>query len=140
MAGSNPYLDAPTYEKPKQAYQITIVEADDGDSHTLTINPAHIPYERSGLPGSILDICEGHDIPLEHTCGGVVACSTCHIIVKQGWDSCNDATDDELDQLEEAPGLTIRSRLGCQCVPNGTAPVVIEIPKWNRNAVKEVPH
>ena len=55
-------------------------------------------------------------------------------------ESCNEATDDELDQLEEAPGITYKSRLGCQCVPNGTRAVLIEIPLWNRNAVKEVPH
>ena len=49
---------------------------------------------------------------------------------------------DALDALgpEEAPGLTSRSRLGCQCVPNGTMDVIVEIPRWNRNAVKEVPH
>jgi len=92
------------------------------------------------LPGSILDICEGHDIPLEHTCGGVVACSTCHVIVREGLATCNEATDDELDQLEEAPGITAKSRLGCQCVPNGAQTMVVEIPRWNRNAVKETPH
>ena len=138
MAGTNPYIDEPVYEKPKQPYQITILY--EGEPHVFTVNPAHIPYERSGLPGSILDICEGHDIPLEHTCGGVLACSTCHVIVREGLDSCNEATDDELDQLEEAPGITIKSRLGCQCVPNGTKDVLIEIPHWNRNAVKETPH
>lgn len=138
MAGNNPYIDIPEYELPQQPYQITIIY--EGEPQVLTINPKDIPYERSGLPGSILDICEGHDIPLEHTCGGVVACSTCHIIVREGMDTCNEATDDELDQLEEAPGLTSRSRLGCQCVPNGTKDIVIEIPRWNRNAVKETPH
>ena len=138
MAGTNPYIDTPTYEKPKQKYQITIVY--EGEPHVLTVDPARLPYERSGLPGSILDICEGHEIPLEHTCGGVLACSTCHVIVKEGLETCNEATDDELDQLEEAPGITIKSRLGCQCVPNGTTNVVVEIPHWNRNAVKETPH
>ncbi len=138
MAGTNPYLDQATYELPKIAYQITVIY--EGEPHVLTIDPRHIPYERSGLPGSILDICEGHDIPLEHTCGGVVACSTCHVIVREGLSSCNEATDDELDQLEEAPGITAKSRLGCQCVPNGSQTMVVEIPRWNRNAVKETPH
>jgi 2Fe-2S ferredoxin len=45
-----------------------------------------------------------------------------------------------LDQLEEAPGTSIKSRLGCQCVPDGTRDIVVEIPAWNRNAVKETPH
>jgi len=138
MAGTNPYINAPTYEKPQQPYKITIRYED--ETRELTIDPARLPFGRSGLPGSILDICEGNDIPLEHTCGGVLACSTCHVYVKKGLDSCNEATDDELDQLDEAPGITMQSRLGCQCVPNGTSEVIIEVPRWNRNAVKETPH
>lgn len=138
MAGTNPYITAATIEKPKQSYQITIRY--EGEPHTFTVRPEDIPFDRTGQPGSILDICEGHEIPLEHTCGGVCACSTCHVIVRQGMDSCNEATDDELDQLEEAPGITRLSRLGCQCVPNGTMDIIIEIPHWNRNAVKETPH
>ena len=138
MAGTNPYVNIETPPLPRQAYQITIIS--EGEPHVLTVDPRHLPYDRSGQVGSILDICEGNDIPLEHTCGGVVACSTCHVIVREGLESCNEPTEDELDQLEEAPGLTIKSRLGCQCVPNGSVPVVIEIPGWNRNAVKETPH
>src|SRR5580704_1948354 len=76
-------------------------------------------------------------IEVDHSCGGVCACSTCHLIVRQGLESCNEPTDDELDQLEEARGLTTESRLGCQCVPNGTCDVVVEIPGWNRNVIKE---
>jgi 2Fe-2S ferredoxin len=138
MAGTNPYIDTPTYVLPKQPYSITIYS--EGEPHTFTVEPRHIPYERSGLPGSILDICEGHDIPLEHTCGGVLACSTCHVIIREGMEACNEASEDEEDQLEEAPGLTSKSRLGCQCVPNGSRSIVVEIPRWNRNAVKEAPH
>lgn len=138
MAGTNPYIETPTYELPKQPYSLTIIS--EGVPHTLVIDPRRIPYDISGLPGSILDICEGNDIPLEHTCGGVLACSTCHVIVREGLESCNEASEDEEDQLEEARGLTSKSRLGCHCVPNGTRPVVVEIPMWNRNAVKETPH
>jgi ferredoxin, 2Fe-2S len=138
MAGANPYVTAADYELPTQPYQITILY--EGEPHVITVDPARLPYERSGLPGSVLDICLGHDIPLEHTCGGVIACSTCHVIVKEGLDTCNEPTDDELDQLEEAPGVTLKSRLGCQCVPNGSTNVIIEVPRWNRNAVKETPH
>jgi 2Fe-2S ferredoxin len=138
MAGTNPYITVQEIEKPKTQYKITIIY--EGHPQTLTINPRDIPYDRSGNPGSILDICEGHDIPLEHTCGGVCACSTCHVIVRKGLGSCNEATEDEEDQLEEAPGITRLSRLGCQCVPNGSEDVIVEIPNWNRNAVKETPH
>lgn len=138
MAGTNPYVNIETPPLPTRPYQITILF--EGEPHVLTVDPRHLPYDRSGQVGSILDICEGNDIPLEHTCGGVVACSTCHVIVREGMESCNEPTDDELDQLEEAPGQTIKSRLGCQCVPNGTVNVIVEIPNWNRNAVKETPH
>lgn len=138
MAGVNPYIKQVQVAKPTRPYEITIIY--EGEPHTFTVHPDEIPYDRSGQPGSILDICEGHEIPLEHTCGGVVACSTCHVIVKEGMKSCNEATEDEEDQLEEAPGLTSRSRLGCQCVPNGSMNVIVEIPRWNRNAVKETPH
>lgn len=138
MAGTNPYIAAPVVEKPRRAYKLTIYA--EGEPHEVIIDPTRVPFGRTGLPGSILDICEGFDIPLEHTCGGVCACSTCHVIVREGSDSCNEASDDELDQLEEAPGNEWRSRLGCQCVPNGSVDVVVEVPKWNRNAVKETPH
>ena len=99
-----------------------------------------LPYGRHGLPGSILDLSEAAGVELDHSCGGVCACSTCHVIVREGLKSCNEPTDDELDQLEEARGVTIESRLGCQCVPNGTCDVVIEIPGWNRNLVREESH
>ena len=138
MAGTNPYITPADYEPPTQPYQITIVS--EGVPHTLTVEPDKLPYQRSGLPGSILDICEGNDIHLEHTCGGVCACSTCHVIIQEGRETCNEASEDEEDQLEEAPGLTYNSRLACQCVPNGSRPVTIIIPNWNRNAVKETPH
>lgn len=138
MAGTNPYAAPVSYEKPKQPYKLTILM--DGEKHEFTINPSSLPMGDNGLPGSILDICDGQGLPLEHTCGGVCACSTCHVVVKEGWSSLNEATEDEEDQLEEAPGLTLRSRLGCQCVPNGTQDVVVEVPGWNRNAVKETPH
>jgi 2Fe-2S ferredoxin len=138
MAGVNPYIQKQSIEKPRTAYELVVFC--EGEEHVLQVDPARLPYGHAGQVGSILDICEGHDIPLEHTCGGVVACSTCHIIVTEGLESCNEATDDELDQLDEAPGLTLKSRLGCQCVPNGNSRVVVEVPGWNRNAVKETPH
>ncbi|HEY4907432.1 MAG TPA: 2Fe-2S iron-sulfur cluster-binding protein, partial [Candidatus Acidoferrum sp.] len=94
----------------------------------------------NGLPGSILDISEGIKAGLDHACGGVCACSTCHVIVKQGLESCNEATDAELDELDEAPGITPKSRLGCQTVPDGTTDIVVEIPEWNKNHVKEKDH
>ena len=107
---------------------------------TIEVDPAKVPYGHNGLPGSILDISEGIKAGLDHACGGVCACSTCHVIVKQGLESCNEATDAELDELDEAPGITPKSRLGCQTVPDGTTDIVVEIPEWNKNHVKEKDH
>jgi 2Fe-2S ferredoxin len=140
MAGRNPYIEQAEVKLPTQKYRITFRVLEDNEEHVVEVDPERIPYGRTGLPGSLLDIALSHDIEIEHTCGGVCACSTCHSIVRQGIASCNEPTDDELDQLEEAPGLTIQSRLSCQCVPDGTMDLVVEIPAWNRNAVKETPH
>lgn len=138
MAGNNPYIEKAHFTPAVKPFRVTIIH--DGEEQVVEVHPEKIPYGRAGLPGSILDICEGHHIELEHTCGGVCACSTCHVIVREGGESCNEADDDELDQLEEAPGITVQSRLGCQCVPNGERDIIIEIPAWNRNAAKETPH
>lgn len=135
MGGSNPYIEASHVELPKKVYKITYHV--DGESTEVKMDPEKIPYSETGLPGSILGTALGLGVDIEHSCGGVVACSTCHIIVKEGLDSCNEPTDDELDQLEEAPGFTIKSRLACQCVPNGTKDVVVEVPEWNKNLAKE---
>jgi ferredoxin, 2Fe-2S len=133
MGGANPYIKRPDVQLPAKPYQVTFVNR----GVTTTVDPAKLPYGHEGLPGSILDIALACGVDLDHACGGVVACSTCHVIVKQGLQSCNEATEDEEDQLDNAPGLTTQSRLGCQCVPDGSVPIEIEIPEWNRNAVRE---
>jgi 2Fe-2S ferredoxin len=107
---------------------------------TIDVDPQAIPYGRDGHPGSILDIALGQGVDIDHACGGVCACSTCHVIVREGFDSCNEATEAEEDRLDEAPGLETESRLACQCVPDGSVDLVVEIPAWNRNAVREAPH
>ena len=99
-----------------------------------------LPYQDHGKEESILDVALNNHVFLDHACGGVCACSTCHVVVKQGLESCNEATDAELDELDEAPGITPKSRLGCQTVPDGTTDIVVEIPEWNKNHVKEKDH
>jgi ferredoxin, 2Fe-2S len=121
---------------PTKPYTVTFVHPDK-TRQVIQVNPDKVPYGPTGLPASILDIAMGAGIDLEHVCGGVCACSTCHVVVKQGLETCNEGTDDEFDQLEEAPALTLQSRLGCQCVPNGTKDIVIEIPAINKNLAKE---
>jgi len=136
MGGSNPYIEKVEVELPTKVYTITF-QTPDHRTIEVQVDPAKIPYGPTGLPGSILDVALGAGLELEHACGGVCACSTCHVIVKQGLESCNEGTDDEFDQLEEAPVTTLQSRLGCQCVPNGTRDLVVEIPAVNKNMVKE---
>lgn len=136
MGGQNPYIADSNVKLPARKYKLTVID-ESRKEHVIEVDPAKIPYEDHGLPGSILDVCMAHGIELDHACGGVCACSTCHVVVKKGLESCNEATEDELDQLDEAYGLTPNSRLGCQCVPNGEADVVVEIPTWNRNLARE---
>ncbi|NGZ03913.1 MAG: ferredoxin [Nitrospira sp. WS238] len=136
MGGTNPYIEKTDYELPKVSYTVKFIQPN-GDSTTVTVDPEKLPYGETGLPGSILDIAMAHGVDLEHVCGGVCACSTCHVVVKQGLETCNEGTDDEYDQLDEAPMTTLQSRLGCQCVPNGTKEVVVEIPAVNKNLVRE---
>ncbi len=139
MGGSNPYLKATDIVLPKTKYRISFEPEDPsmGEPVAIEVDPERIPYHETGLHGSILSIALGSGIDIDHSCGGVCACSTCHVIIKEGLDSCNEATDDEMDQLEEARGLTMQSRLSCQTVPDGTRNIRAVIPAWNVNLVKE---
>jgi ferredoxin, 2Fe-2S len=76
-------------------------------------------------------------LSIEHTCGGVGGCSTCHVRVKRGAGLLNGSSDNELDRLDEAPDVGLDSRLACQARITGQGEIVVEIPKWNRNAVRE---
>lgn len=133
MGGTNPYIKPAEFTPATQKFKITFLP----EGKTVEVDPDEIPYARSGLPGSILDLSVLAEVDIDHACGGVCACSTCHVIVREGLESCNEANDDELDMLDEARGVELNSRLGCQCVPNGSMDIVVEIPSWNRNLVKE---
>ncbi|GJM20675.1 MAG: hypothetical protein DHS20C15_05900 [Planctomycetota bacterium] len=135
MAGKNPYIDSAETPLPSKPYEIVFQLGD--EERLVEVDPAKLPYSHEGLPGSILDIACGNGIDIDHACGGVCACSTCHVIVESGGDSCNESTDAEEDMLDLAPGLTDKSRLGCQAVPDGSKPVLVRVPSWNRNAVSE---
>jgi len=88
----------------------------------------------------LLEVAVENGINIEHACGAVCACSTCHVYVEQGMEDVSEATEAEEDRVEEAPGLQMNSRLSCQCEVEGSGPIVVRVPSWNRNAVKEVPH
>jgi ferredoxin, 2Fe-2S len=137
MGGKNPYITEAKFTVPTQPYRITF----SSEGKTIEVDPKKIPYGDDGLPGSILDIALAHDLALDHACGGVSACSTCHVYILKGMTSCNPAAEDEEDMLDNAPKVLIgKSRLGCQCVPDGTQDILVEIPSWNRNLAKEGPH
>ncbi len=89
---------------------------------------------------SLLELAIDHGINIEHACGGVCACSTCHIYVEKGMDQVAESSEAEEDRVEEAPGIQRNSRLACQCEISGKGPIVVRVPAWNRNAVKEIPH
>jgi molecular chaperone HscA len=88
-------------------------------------------------PGtSVCDALLGNEIEIEHACEKSCACTTCHVIVREGFDSLGEAEEIEEDLLDKAWGLEPKSRLSCQAIV-GATPLVIEIPKYTINMVKE---
>ncbi len=140
MAGVNPYIQKGPAPKATQPFKVTFVDEATGQSTEVAVDPATFPLGHIGLEGSVLDIADGAGIEINHSCGGVCACSTCHVRIEKGGESCSRATENEEDELDKAPDLSPESRLACQCVPNGTQDLIVLIPKWNRNEVKETPH
>ena len=110
------------------------------DPHALTDTDQAVWELKAAKGQPLLEVAVHAGINIEHACGGVCACSTCHVYVTQGMSDCSEAEEDEEDRVEEAPGLQINSRLRCQAVVEGDGPIVVHVPSWNRNAVKEVPH
>ena len=104
----------------------------------------HVWMHRSFGAGSVSDAAteygREHGINIEHACGAVCACSTCHVYVEDGMKAVSEAEEAEEDRVEEAPGLQRNSRLSCQCIIEGDGPITVRVPAWNRNAVKEIPH
>jgi ferredoxin, 2Fe-2S len=105
------------------------------ENKTVEFEAGKLPYGHHGKPESILDVALHNDIDLEHACGGSCACTTCHVIVQEGLENLSEAEDDELDRLDMAAGLTLRSRLGCQAIVKGD--ISVEVPEWNRNYISE---
>jgi 2Fe-2S ferredoxin len=76
---------------------------------------------------SVLDAAEAAGVDLPSNCGGVCACTTCHVWIERGEASLSEIEDREDDKLQEAAGLTAHSRLGCQAKV-GADEVVVRIP------------
>lgn len=88
-------------------------------------------------PGiSILDAALTHGIYIEHACEKSCACTTCHIIVRKGFDSLPEAQEQEEDLLDKAWGLEPESRLGCQAIVQ-EEDLEVEIPMYTINQVSE---
>lgn len=85
---------------------------------------------------TILEVALRNDIEIEHACEMSCACSTCHCIVRKGFDSLNEISDQEEDMLDRAWGLTPESRLSCQAVIAETD-LEVEIPRYSLNHAKE---
>jgi len=107
----------------------------DGETTEVEFEHGQVPYSNHGKPESFLDIAKNFHVPLEHACGGSCACTTCHVIIREGEENLSEMQDDEADRLDTAWGLTARSRLGCQAVISGD--VVCELPMYTRNYVQE---
>ncbi len=88
-------------------------------------------------PGeTICDTLLANGVEIEHACEKSCACTTCHVIVREGLNTLKPSTEDEDDLLDKAWGLEPQSRLSCQA-RIADADLVIEIPKYTINMVKE---
>ncbi|MDH4230349.1 MAG: 2Fe-2S iron-sulfur cluster-binding protein [Nitrospirota bacterium] len=94
---------------------------------TCEVVVSDYPYGDHGRPGSLLDIAIRYGVDLAHNCGGVCACTTCHVVVKSGTEHLSEMEEDEEDRLDRAEGLTLQSRLACQAVVEGTGEVVVQV-------------
>ena len=103
----------------------------------------HFQFEDSGiapktvegdfLDMSILELTEEYDVHLNHNCGGVCACSTCHIYVEKGDQFLEEISDKEEDFIDRAINPRLESRLGCQCVIlDNAAQITVTIPDQKR--------
>ncbi len=88
---------------------------------------------------TICDSLLANGIEIEHACEKSCACTTCHVIVREGFDSLEEAEEEEEDLLDKAWGLEPNSRLSCQTKVAGT-PLVIEIPRYTINMAREGKH
>ncbi|MCG8709442.1 ISC system 2Fe-2S type ferredoxin [Brenneria sp. 4F2] len=85
---------------------------------------------------TILDAALRNGIEIEHACEKSCACTTCHCIVREGFDSLAESTEDEDDMLDKAWGLEPESRLGCQA-RIASEDLVVEIPRYTINHARE---
>ena len=85
---------------------------------------------------SLCDVLLDNDIDIEHACEKSCACTTCHVLIREGFESLNDAEEKEEDLLDRAWGLESSSRLSCQALV-AEQDLVVEIPKYTINQVSD---
>ena len=85
---------------------------------------------------TLCDALLAHGVEIEHACGKVGACTTCHVVVVEGAQSLNALEDKEEDMLDRAWGLEANSRLSCQAIL-GTRDITVKIPQYSINHAKE---
>ncbi len=85
---------------------------------------------------SILNVALKNGIDIEHACEKSCACTTCHVVIRKGFDSLEESDENEDDMLDKAWGLEPESRLSCQALV-ADEDLIIEIPKYNINMVSE---
>ncbi|MBN1336386.1 MAG: 2Fe-2S iron-sulfur cluster binding domain-containing protein [Deltaproteobacteria bacterium] len=126
----DPTPDPPPGDPPERPCRIVVKP----DGVEIPFDPSAPPPEAEGPPGSLLARLLAAGIPVEHACGGVGACGTCHVYVRG---PLSPADDEEEDLLDKVPGARPTSRLACRCRPDGTGDLEVEIPSWNRNQARE---
>ncbi len=85
---------------------------------------------------TVLDVALKNGIGIEHACEKSCSCTTCHIVVREGFDSLTESDEIEDDMLDKAWGLEPESRLGCQAIV-ADEDLVVEIPKYTVNHASE---
>ena len=85
---------------------------------------------------SLCDVLLENDIEIEHACEKSCACTTCHVVIREGFESLAEADEKEEDLLDKAWGLEATSRLSCQAILSDQD-LVVEIPKYTINQVSE---
>ena len=104
-----------------------------------------LPHESLCPEGAVLEVRRGitvcdalleNEIEIEHACEKSCACTTCHVIVREGYASLNEAEEKEEDLLDMAWGLEATSRLSCQAIVDDVD-LIIEIPKYTINHARE---
>ena len=102
-------------------------------------HPEYCPSGAEAHAPAGTSICEAlldNDIKIEHACDLSCACTTCHVIVRKGFESLNEMEEGEEDLLDRAWGLEPQSRLSCQAIL-AQADVTVEIPRYSINHAKE---